>query len=88
VDVPIRHLERATHALRGTAIVEVPNRGELSFERLNRHLARDLAGGMAAHAVRDDEQPVIAFRVDGKIIFVPRPDHTDVGSGSVKQTHH
>ena len=73
---------------RGSAVVEIPYSAELSLERLHRHLARDLAGGVAAHAVGDDEQPVVAFRVDGIIIFVPRPDHTNVGSGSVKQTDH
>ena len=71
-----------------TTVVESLTRVELALDRLNRHLAGDFAGGVAAHAVGDDEQPAVAARVDGEVVLVPGPDHADVGPGGVKQAHH
>jgi hypothetical protein len=44
---------------------------------LHRHGARDLPGGVAAHAVRHDEQAELA--IDEKIVLVVSPLATDVG---------
>ena len=61
---------------------------QLTLDDLHRHLARDFAGRVATHAVGDDEQPAVAVRIDGEIVFVARPDHADIGPSGVQQTHH
>jgi hypothetical protein len=43
---------------------------------------------VAAHAIGDDEQATVTAGGDGKIVFVPGPDHPDVRPFSMKQTHH
>ena len=42
--------------VRGLQVVQV---GEIVTDHLDGHLARDLARGVAAHPVRDDEQPAV-----------------------------
>ena len=50
-------LSASLSLLGGAVVVEIADAGQLALDGLHRHLARDLAGGVAAHAVRDDEQP-------------------------------
>ena len=73
---------------RDDSVVEIRDARELELDDLHGHLARDFARRVAAHAVGDDEQPAIAVRFDGEVVFVPGPDHAHIRAGGVEQTHH
>ena len=51
----------------------------------HRHLARDLAGRMAAHAVGHDEDPVVGEHQ--VVVFVARTDDPDVGASGAGEVH-
>src|SRR5690606_38360754 len=62
----------------GPGAVRVVTRGcEELLERVDGELRRDLAGGMSAHAVGDDVEPVL--RQDGEVVLVVGSLTTDVG---------
>ena len=48
---------------------------------LHRHLARDLAGRVPAHAVGDDEEPTLLIRVGVEAVFVASTNAPDIGAG-------
>ena len=58
--------------------------GEL-LHRLDRDARGDLAGGVAAHAVADDEQVVVGVDAEGVLVVVPA--HPHVGEAGVLDRH-
>ena len=54
-DLPVGEAESLGHFFAGCHSRQVIEVGELARDELDRHLAGDLASGVAAHAVRDYE---------------------------------
>src|SRR5439155_1260563 len=56
-----------------------------SRHEAHRHLARDLTGGVPAHAVRNHEDSPVRHHEEA--VLVPRPDDADVGAASGGDVH-
>ena len=74
------HLERV-------GALEVTQLFEVGGDDLDGHLAGDLAGRVAAHAVGDHEEAAILVRVGEEVVFVALSDAADVGSGGYGKVH-
>ncbi len=84
-DEPVLHVgERAVHLVGPGRVLVLRARVELG-ERVGRHLAGDLARGVAAHAIGDDEQ-LLVFN-EAEIVLIVGALHPDVGLGGVADLH-
>ena len=63
--------------VRGLQIVEV---GEVVADHVHRHLARDFAGGMPSHPVRDYEQPAVSIGRSVQRVFITFSDSADISA--------
>jgi len=90
VDGPIRLAKRFGEPFGGEVLADLFQRVELALDRLHRHLARYFARRVTTHAVSDDEQAAACAGgcFDGEVVFVPGPNHADVGPSRVKQAYH
>ena len=80
VDLDVRLVDRRHEVVAGAQRVG----GQAGIEPVDRHLARDLTGEVATHAVGDDEQA----RADVEVVLVLGADLALVGSGSPAQRRH
>ena len=80
-------MSRVRHSDPGFGPGKLVQVAEFPRHDLHGHFARDLTGGMATHAIRDDEQPSLFCGVSEEGVFIPRAHHAHVTAGCYVHIH-
>jgi hypothetical protein len=84
---PIRVAKCLPHAPLGIGRFQVVEIGEIPADHLNGHLARNLARGVPAHSIRDDEKAAIRIGGSVKRILVTLANSADISASRNGEVH-